>query len=273
MFLRRSLKLPVALVTYIVMALDEMSVESAMEKSIRDGDLVFGNSRFVSQTIQDRFGVPAGTIYDGVNRQLFHPPVDRRPLGSKLTVLYAGSFQARKRVNIVIAEAAKRPDIEFRLAGKGEVENKCRALVNELRCRNVTFLGHISQEGLADEMRRADVFLFPSVLEGHPQVLGQAAASGLPAVAMNLYRPDFIVNGETGYLVKSENEISHSLDLLLSDNDLRLKMSAAAVKHAANFDWGKVARDWEMAFVEAVSKRRKRTYSQPIDTIEHRDGN
>jgi hypothetical protein len=28
-----------------------------------------------------------------------------------------------------------------------------------------------------------------------------------------------------------------------------------------------------MAFVEAVSKRRKRTYSQPIDTIEHRDGN
>jgi glycosyltransferase involved in cell wall biosynthesis len=272
MFLRRSLKLPVALVTYIVMALNEIPVEPAMENSIRDGDLVFGNSRFVSQTIHERFGVSAGTIYDGVNRQFFHPPANRRPVGSKLTVLYAGSLQARKRVNIVIAEAAKRPDIEFRLAGKGEEENKCRALVNELKCHNVTFLGHISQEGLADEMRRADVFLFPSVLEGHPQVLGQAAATGLPAVAMNFYRPDFIVNGETGYLVESENEISHRLGLLLSDIDLRSKMSAAAVKHAAHFDWGKVAKDWEMAFVEAVSKRRKKPHSQPTDTIEHRDG-
>jgi glycosyltransferase involved in cell wall biosynthesis len=47
-------------------------------------------------------------------------------------------------------------------------------------------------------MRKADVFLFPSVLEGHPQVLGQAAACGLPAVAMDLYRPDYIVSGKRG---------------------------------------------------------------------------
>jgi glycosyltransferase involved in cell wall biosynthesis len=256
MFIRRSLGLPIALVAYVVVALDG-GVGPRMARYIREADLVFGNSRFVSQTVQDRFGSVAGTIYDGVNRRLFHPPRESRHGVSKLTVLYAGSFQARKRAHIVIAEAAKWPSVEFRLAGKGEEEDKCRSLVNELGCSNVSFLGHLTQDGLAEEMRRADVFLFPSILEGHPQVLGQAASCGLPAVAMDVYRPDYVVNGETGYLVKSEGEISKSLGALLSDRDLRLKMSTAARSHASQFDWDKVALDWENAFVEAVSKRRQ----------------
>ncbi len=257
---RRVLGLPVAVVTYMVMALDEIDVPRAMARSIREADCVFGNSRFVAQTVQDRFGVAAGTIHSGINRELFHPRNEVRRHGdrSKPTVLYAGSFQARKRVNLVVREAANWPEVEFRLVGKGEEEDKCRSLVNELGCRNVTFVGHLPQNELAEEMRNADVFLFPSVLEGHPQVLGQAASCGLPAVAMEKYRPDYVVNGETGYLVESEGELSHKLGLLLTDQELRLKMSAAAARHALQFDWDKVARDWESVFVEAAGKRRKK---------------
>jgi len=89
-------------------------------------------------------------------------------------------------------------------------------------------------------------------------VLGQAASCGLPAVAMDFYRPEYVVNGETGYLVKSERELSDKLGVLLSNQDLRQKMSAAAARHALQFDWEKVTRDWETAFLEAVSKRRRR---------------
>lgn len=266
MFLRRSLNLPVALVTYIVMALDGFTVGATLERSICEADLVYGNSRFVSKTVQDRYGISTGTIYDGVRRDLFYPQA-RKSAESKPVVLYAGSFQARKRVNIVIAEAAKWPGVEFRLAGKGEQERECRALVSELGCRNVSFLGHLSQEGLAKEMKNADVFLFPSVLEGHPQVLCQAAASALPAVAMDTYQPDFVVNGETGYLVKSDIELSQCLGRLLSDRDLRLKMSAAAANHSGQFDWDRVARDWERALVDSVAKRRQR----PANRQRHRD--
>ncbi len=259
LFLRHALGLPVALVTYIVMALDEIVPGSTMMRSIREADCVVGNSRYVSQTVQNRFGVECGTIYDGTNRELFHPPIEGRRPGSKLTVLYAGSFQARKRVNLVVREAAKWPSVEFRLLGKGEEEGNCRSLASELGCRNVTFVGHLTQQCVAEEMRRADVFLFPSVLEGHPQVLVQAASCGLPAVAMNKYRPDYVVNGETGYLVESENELSEKLGLLLSDQNLRLEMSAAASRHAGQFDWDKVAQDWQRVFLEAASKRRKKS--------------
>jgi glycosyltransferase involved in cell wall biosynthesis len=258
LFFRRSLGLPVALVTYVTMALDQIAVGPTMTRSIRDANLVFGNSRYVAQTVQDRFGVVTSTIHSGIKRELFHPPLEGRHPGSKLTVLHAGSFQARKRVDVVIREAANCPSVEFRLVGKGEGEGRCRSLVNELGCRNVTFVGHLSQSGLAEEMRKADLFFFPSVIEGHPQVLGQAAACGLPAVAMEKYRPDYVVHGETGYLVKSDIELSQKLSVLLSDEDLRLKMSAAAARHALQFDWDKVARDWESVFVEAAGKRRKR---------------
>jgi glycosyltransferase involved in cell wall biosynthesis len=259
LFFRHALGLPVSLVTYVVMALDEIVPGPMLTRSIREADRVVGNSRYVSQTVQNRFGVECGTIYDGINRGLFHPPIEGRRPGSKLTVLYAGSFQARKKVDLVIREAAKWPSIEFRLLGKGEEEGNCRSLASELGCRNVTFVGHLSQHGVAEEMRRANVLLFPSVLEGHPQVLVQAASSGLPAVAMNKYRPDYVVNGETGYLVESENELSQKLGLLLSDQNLRLKMSAAASRHAAQFDWDKVAQDWQSVFLEAASKRRKKS--------------
>jgi glycosyltransferase involved in cell wall biosynthesis len=258
LFFRRSMGLPVALVTYVVMALDEIAVGPTMTRAIREADCVFGNSRYVSQTVQDRFGVATDTIYSGIKRELFYPPTEARRPEAKLTVLHAGSFQARKRVDVVIREAAKWPAVEFRLVGKGEEEAKCRSLVDELRCRNVTFAGHLSQQKLADEMRSADVFLFPSVLEGHPQVLGQAASCGLPAVAMEKYRPDYVIHGETGYLVKSDYELSHSLGLLLSDEGLRLRLSAAAARHALQFDWDNVARDWGRVFVEAASKRRKK---------------
>ena len=260
LILRRSLRLPIALVTYIVMALDNVPVSPAMGRAIREADRVFGNSLHVAKSVQDRFGVEAGTIYDGVKRDLFYPPTEGDRRRSRLGVLYAGSFQARKRVDVVIREAAKWPDVDFLLAGGGEEEGTCRALVGDLGCRNVTFLGHLSQKALAQQMRNADVFLFPSILEGHPQVLVQAAACGLPAVAMGVYRPDYIIHGETGYLVESDDELSRKLRLLLTDEGLRLKTSAAAARHALQFDWDKVARDWDRVFVEVAAKRaRQRT--------------
>ena len=258
LFARRSFGLPVALVTYVVMAVDEIALSPTMTRAIREADSVVGNSRYVSQTINDRFGTETNTVYDGVDRVLFCPPVEGRPTKSRLSVLYVGSFQARKRVDVVIREAAKWPSVEFRLLGKGEEEDNYRSLAAKLDCRNITFVGHLSQQGVANEMRHADVFLFPSILEGHPQVLGQAASCGLPAIAMQKYHPDYVVNGETGYLVESESKLSEKLEVLLSDDNLRLKMSTAAARHAGQFDWERVTQDWQNIFERAIHNRRNR---------------
>ena len=263
--LRRKLQLRTALVTYVVATVDK-GASSAVARSIMEADAVFGNSRYVAQTISQRFGVQAGTIHSGINRGVFFPKVGnsqpRPEIG--LVVLYAGSFQARKRVHLFIKEAARWPQVQFRLVGRGELEPSCRSLAGELGCQNVTFVGHLLPGQLAEEMRQADVFLFPSVIEGHPQVLGQAAACGLPCVAMNVYHPDYVVNGKTGFLVESDEELTQKLDLLLRDFTLRQSMSAAAVQHAREFDWDRVTEQWQQVFQRVTQERQRRLYVRDL---------
>jgi glycosyltransferase involved in cell wall biosynthesis len=253
---RRRLLLRIALVTYVVTTVDQVVPSLTLERSILEGDVVAGNSIYCSQTITQRFGVPTATVHDGVSTNIFFPKSDaivRDP--AALTVLYAGTFQARKRIHLVIEEAAKWPNVRFRLAGSGEEEPACRALVESLGCRNVEFLGHLSPEKLGDEMRRADVFLFPSRLEGNPQVLVQAAACGLPCIAMDYYRSDYVVNDKTGFLVPSDAELSQKLELLLTQPDLRQSMSKAAYQHSLQFNWDSVTEQWEKLFESAIARR------------------
>ncbi len=257
--LRKNLRLRTAVVTHVVMAMNDATGNGLVARSALEGDAVFANSTYVAETVLQRFGVKAGTIYNGIDRRFFFPgnqPVSTETCGPR-TVLYAGSFQARKRVELVIQQAARWPDVIFRLAGRGETEPACRALAARLGCQNVTLLGHLTPAQLGEEMRRADVFLFPSILEGHPQVLGQATACGLPAIAMNVYRPDYVLHGETGFLAESDEELVQKLDLLLCDAAMRRSMASAAARHSQKFDWDRIAGQWTDVFREVVAQRQR----------------
>jgi len=242
------------LVTHVVSSVTEVDEKDPLVQAIRQADAVFANSTFVAQTVRQRFSLDAGTIYNGIDSRLFFP--DRQCGGkSRLRVLYAGSLERHKRPDIVIREAARFPEVTFCLAGRGSCETACHKLVAQCGCQNVVFLGHLSQAGLGDEMRRADIFLFPSLDEGHPQVLGQAAACGLPVIAMNSYRPDYVIHSETGFLLESDQEIASKLQLLLSNSALRGAMAAAAIRHSRKFDWDRITEQWMAVFMQVTGRR------------------
>ena len=251
--LRKRMGLRTALITYIVMAMDAVTGRGMIGRSIVEGDIVFGNSKHVVETIRRMFGVEASPIYDGIDRRYYFPAKERAD-NVVPVVLYAGSLQPRKRVELVIQQAARLPGLQFRLAGKGETEIRCRDLAQRLGCRNVSFLGHLSSAKLGEEMRKADIFFFPSVLEGNPQVLLHAGACGLPCVAMELYRSDYVIDSKTGFLARSDGELSESLDRLAGDAVLRRSFAAAAVHHTGQFDWDDIARQWAVVFQETVAK-------------------
>jgi glycosyltransferase involved in cell wall biosynthesis len=239
------------------MMMNDLTSRGLLARSIVEADRLCVNSRYVGETVRKKFGLESTTIYDGVDRRFFFAGPRSAEVGSNSSVvLYAGSLQPRKRVELVIQEAIRRPGVQFRLAGRGETEERCRALCREHNCHNVSFLGHLSSSQLGEEMRKAHVFFFPSILEGHPQVLGQAAACGLPAIAMNLYRPDYIVHGETGFLAESDADLTEKLALLLRDSTLRQSMATAAAAHSRTFDWDRITQQWIRIFREVVAERR-----------------
>jgi len=254
--LRRWLRWQTSLVTYVVSGgeLDHGHPRPALARNIHEAQAVAGNSQHMTRLLREKIGVDAAIVYDGVDRRSFFPPEHPRE-HKPLIVLFAGSFRPYKRARMVVQQAVRWRDVQFRLAGTGEEFENCQKLAAEHNCTNVAFLGHLSSQRVGEEMRASDVFFFPSILEGHPQVLGQAAASGLPAVAMDLYHPDFVVDGETGFLAASDDELQQKLDLLLTQPDLRRRMSQAAVRHAQQFDWDAVTLCWQDIFNQVMTRQ------------------
>jgi glycosyltransferase involved in cell wall biosynthesis len=256
--MRARLCLRSALVTYVVSGgLESGNDRPVLRRAIRECDAIAGNSSRMAKTAEKLGGNDVQTVYDGIDRRHYYPPSTQRNVPRKQRVLYAGSFRAYKRADMVVRQAALFPEWEFRLAGAGEEENACRKLAQASNCKNVQFLGHLNALQLGEEMRQAEIFFFPSELEGHPQVLGQAAGCGLPCIARSTYDPDYVVDGVTGILAGSDGELSAALAQLINDPGLRSRMSAAAIQHAEKFDWDTVAKQWAGIMEKAIVQRKK----------------
>jgi len=262
--IRRKLPLKTALVAYVVSGGLEHDNRPRLLQAIRESDMVAGNSRWMTRMIENLGGKDVRTVYDGIDRRYYSPFSGVRIAPTTQRVLFAGSFRRYKRVDLVIREAARFTEWEFRFAGTGEEQSICRTLASDSDCKNVEFLGHLNAAQLGEEMRQAQIFFFPSEIEGHPQVLGQAAACGLPCIARTSYEPDYIVDGVTGLLANSDHQLSEALARLIGDPNLRQRMSDAAIRHAEKFDWDCVAQQWaeimEKAIVHRENHRRKRAH-------------
>jgi glycosyltransferase involved in cell wall biosynthesis len=98
----------------------------------------------------------------------------------------------------------------------------------------------------------------PSPKEGWGLTVVEANACGTPVVASR--SPglrDSVRDGETGYLVKhgDEAELADRVVGLLTDSEVREKMSAAAVQWARTFTWERCARECAGILEKASAKR------------------
>jgi glycosyltransferase involved in cell wall biosynthesis len=94
---------------------------------------------------------------------------------------------------------------ELLIAGTGELKNELDNLAFGLGCSSsVHFLDHV------DDMRQfysaADCFILPSVADGLPRSLAEAAASGVFCIGTNAGGiPEILNNGNCGLLVPTKN--------------------------------------------------------------------
>lgn len=93
--------------------------------------------------------------------------------------------------------------------------------------------GWVSPEALVNFLSDCDILLFPTLWEGMSLSLIQAQAHGLPAVVTDVVgNRDAVANGKTGFICGSVRELIAATDLLISDSDLRIKMSSEAMEWA-----------------------------------------
>ncbi|MEK7156467.1 MAG: glycosyltransferase, partial [Patescibacteria group bacterium] len=82
-------------------------------------------------------------------------------------------------------------DVEYFIVGAGEQRAELEDFAAEMEVEDrVHFLGFI--EDAARYLRAFDIFLLPSIKEGMPYVLPEAAAAGLPIITTTVVNPAFV---------------------------------------------------------------------------------
>jgi len=124
-------------------------------------------------------------VPNGVDTERFAPPPGGRRAGKPARVLYVGRFSAEKNLETVVAAAAavaRRRPLRLVLVGAGPLEARLREQARAAGLET-EFKGVVPQERLPEVYREADAFVLASFTEGHPKVLIEAMAAGVPCVA------------------------------------------------------------------------------------------
>jgi 1,2-diacylglycerol 3-alpha-glucosyltransferase len=205
-------------------------------------DAVIAPSALVRDELRRR-GVDGavGVVPTGVDLARFRPgdrAAARRSLdlaADDIVVLYVGRLDREKSVDRVLLAferiAGTIPGARLVLAGQGTQGERLRALAAALGAADrIRFLGVRPHATLPACYQAADLFLFASETETQGLVLAEAAACGLPAVAVAAPGCDEVVHdGETGLLTKGEpTALAEAAIGLLLDADRRRAMGARA---------------------------------------------
>ena len=122
----------------------------------------------------------------------------------------------------------------------------------------VSLLGSLSDEDLAKEYAKADVFVYPSLYEGFGLPVVEAMAMGLPVMTSDIGATREVA-GDAAILVDpySVDSICAGLGQLISNNELRQHLGAKGLKRAAQFSWNSTANQTLAILHKAAQSRSK----------------
>jgi glycosyltransferase involved in cell wall biosynthesis len=212
-------------------------------------------------------GAPADrtrAIVSGCDLSVFHPG-SRREARQKLgidaaaeAVVYIGRMDIKKGLRELVEAAASlhqdRPNLQVFLVGEGPERPLIESAID---AHNATSYIHALHECAFDDvavwMAAADLVTLPSYMEGCPNVVLEALASGRPVVATNVGGIPEILSGECGRLVPPRDSAALAQGLA---SVLEKRWDAEAISAHGSRSWEAVAAELLKIFESLVSNRR-----------------
>lgn len=153
-----------------------------------------------------------------------------------ITILFLSNFIRTKGILDLLEAAsqlrtAKR--IEFIFAGESkdeDVKSKLLDFTKKFPQYNTRIIEAVNESTKASILKQSDVFVFPTYYpyEGHPWVIIEAMAAGLPVISTyHAAIPESVEDGINGFLVNKCNPegIRDRLTELIENDELRKRMS------------------------------------------------
>ncbi|MCE7982421.1 MAG: glycosyltransferase family 1 protein [Caldilinea sp. CFX5] len=242
--------------------------------AIHGYDLVTTDSEFCVRQLMATFGVPREKlliVYPGVDEKYQPMPAEgaalRRQLGltDRLLLLYLGALTPRKNLRflleVVRAVSEHVPTVHLLLAGSGPQETELRRDAQELGVQErVSFTGYLAEADKVRYYNLADLFVFPSLLEGFGMAVAEAMACGVPVVSSNAASLPEVV-GEAGLLAAPTDGAGFAAQIvrLLTDEALRRSLGEAGRAHVRqHFSWQQAAQQTYAAYEQVVKQQQRR---------------
>ena len=158
----------------------------------------------------------------------------------------------------IVSEIDRRGlDIEFFIAGDGELLESCRARITD-EDLPVKILGW--QSNIERVLAAADIVILTSDNEGTPLSLIQAGMSSLPVVTTRVGSvPEVVLDGVTGFVTDLDvQKIADALEKLAKSAELRARMGASAQEFTlSNFGVDRLVNDHELLYKKLLANRAK----------------
>jgi glycosyltransferase involved in cell wall biosynthesis/O-antigen/teichoic acid export membrane protein len=181
-------------------------------------------------------------VYLGLEIDPAHPlrPRERAPAPA---LVYLGRLKRYKRIELLLDVAAAIPDATLHIAGDGEHREALEARAAELGLDGrAVFHGHVDEGEKARLLGEAWLALTASSAEGWCLTVIEAGACATPTAALRVGGlAEAIVDGQTGVLVDTADELVEQVSALVQTPERLQAMGGAALARSRGFTWDNTA--------------------------------
>lgn len=220
---------------------------------LNSADAIVVCSDFSKTLVDDLTGGEKQVLvaHPGLNVPLHSIGPELKESRKKINLLFVGYLTPRKGVdtlikcfNILRADYGMK-NLSLSIAGdmksdEGYVDALKKLCISYDLNGSVTFFGHVSNDKLDDLYSSADIFVFPSNLEGFGMVLIEAMYHRLPIVTTDVGAiPSLIRDGINGLLVPPQDpeKLALAIIRLIENPELRRTLGDANKQLVNTFKW------------------------------------
>jgi glycosyltransferase involved in cell wall biosynthesis len=235
-------------------------VRSYIEFILRKGEGIIVLGKCLKHLFKDYF--PDNQIYVAPNGGDYSfPQIEKR----QNNILYLANFRPTKGLMEVLKGVKilkdKKIDYSLTVGGTWQTESfkkECISYINKNKLP-VTICEGVYDEEKWKVLAEASIFVFtPNAPEGHPWVIVEALAAGLPIISTDQGAiKESVIHGKNGFIVPVNNPpaIARHLESILQDKNLRSQLSKESITHYTNhFTEEKMVKNYVRIFNDICSR-------------------